>query len=360
MKILFNISSMGKGGAERVIANLSNQLIKKHQITIMVNIKDTLAYEIDSRIKVIALDKKRKDIFRRTIERTIKTVKYIKKENPDVIISFLPVPSYRVLFLKRFFKKPIIVSDRNDPNKEYGPIMRKILMLITYPKADGFVFQTKEQKEYFSEEIQNKSTIIYNPIKEEFLHTQERDKKKVIINVGRLVEQKNQKMLINVFSKISNKYQDYKLKIYGDGPLKEPLQKQIDELNLQERVELCNISNNIKKELEEAEIFVLSSNHEGMPNALLEAMAVGLPCISTDCPCGGPRELIQDGKNGLLIPIKNEEKLQEKLEILLNEEKFRAEIGEKAKEIKENLEISKIVNQWEEYIEKIYRGKNEK
>lgn len=355
MKIMFNVSSMGRGGAERVIANLANNLIKGHEITILANIKENLAYKLDSRIKIIPLDKKRRNIFIRTINRTIKTVKIIKKDNPDIIISFLPVPSYRVLLLKSFFKKPIIVCDRNDPNQEYASIINKILMKISYPKADGFVFQTKEQKEYFDKKIQDRSVIIHNPIKEEFLQIEERKRENVIINVGRLVEQKNQRMLIKVFSEIVENHKEYTLKIFGEGPLKNSLQNQINELNLQDEVKLCGTSNNIKEELEKSQIFVLTSNYEGMPNALIEAMVVGLPCISTNCHCGGPKELIENKKNGLLIPVGNEKILKDKLECLIKNKDYREELGNKAKDIGEKLEITKIVEKWEEFIEYIYK-----
>lgn len=353
MKIMFNISSMANGGAERVIANLSNYMVAKHDITIMVNTDEYIGYELKENIKVIALDKKRRNFVYRTFNRFINTVKIIKQEKPDIIISFLPVPSYRILLLKRFYKVPVIVSDRNNPAEEYKKFIHKILMRMTYKKADGFVFQTEEQKNYFTKKIQNNSIIIPNPIKDEFLEIVEREKQDIIINTGRLVPQKNQKMLISAFAETTKQNDNYKLKIFGEGPLKESLQQQIDELGIGKKVELCGVSKNIKKELEQAKVFVLSSDFEGMPNALIEAMATGLACISTDCPCGGPRELIEDGKNGILIPKNNKQVLQEKISLLISDDEIRKDLGENAKKVKEKLEISIIANRWEQYIDKI-------
>lgn len=362
MKIMFYTSSLGKGGAERVISVLANELIKNHEITIVVNTLKNIAYKTDEKIKLIELDRKHiKSNIIRNINRISVTEQIIKQEKPDIIISFLPIPSYRILSLKSKIKDiPIIISDRNDPKQEYKSFIDKFLMKKLYKRADGFVFQTVQQKEYFSEFIRKKSTVIFNPIKDEFLEIEERKKENNIINVGRLVEQKNQEMLINVFSKISDKYKEYSLKIFGDGPLKERLQRQINDLGLEDRVELCGISNNIKMELEKAKLFILCSDYEGMPNALIEAMAVGLPVISTDCPCGGPRELIEENKNGILVDIKDEDMLQEALEKVLSDNEFSKYIGENAKKIKYKLQLSKILQDWEEYINKIYKEKGVK
>ena len=223
-----------------------------------------------------------------------------------------------------------------------------------YPKADGFVFQTEKQKELFDKEIQKKSVIIYNPIKDEFLNANKSmQKENTIISVGRLVEQKNQKMLIEAFSKIAKEYPNYTLKIFGAGPLESNLKKQIEELNLLDRIILCGICDDIKTELEKAKIFVLSSDYEGMPNALIEAMAVGLPVISTDCPCGGPKELIENEKNGLLIEVGDVEDLTKKMKYLIENQEETAKMGKNAEKIQEKLHSINILKQWKSYIEEM-------
>lgn len=352
MKIMFNTSSMGKGGAERVISVLANELIKENEISILLNTTKDKAYELDKRIKLLETDKKEISIaLIRNLKRLYVSGKLIKEENPDIIVSFLPMPSYRILLLRKIIKKPIIICDRNDPKREYKSFINNLLMKKLYKKADGFVFQTKEQKEFFNKEIQSKSIIIYNPIKTEFLSKDENIlKEDTIINVGRLVEQKNQKMLIEAFAKLPNKYKNYKLKIFGTGPLEKELTEQIQKLNLQERIQLCGVCDDIKTELEKAKIFVLSSDYEGMPNALIEAMAVGLPVISTDCPCGGPRELIDDEKNGLLIKVNDIEGLERRIEDLIENQEKAITIGKKAEEIKDRLNLANIVEQWQSYI----------
>ena len=355
MKIMFNTSSMGKGGAERVISILANELIKENDVSILVNTKENQAYTLNEKIKLLELDEKYNPIaLFRNIKRIWTSYKILNKEQPDIIISFLPIPSYRILFLRKLIKIPTIISDRNDPNMEYHSFISKFLMKRLYPKADGFVFQTEEQKEFFNKDIQNKSVIIYNPIKDEFLNTnKETQKEDTIISVGRLAEQKNQKMLIEAFSKIANEYPSYKLKIFGAGPLEEKLKRQIEELKLSDRILLCGVCDDIKTELEKAKIFVLSSDYEGMPNALIEAMAVGLPVISTNCPCGGPKELIGNEKNGLLIEVGNVENLTKKMKYLIENQEDAVRMGKNAETIKEKLNSINILKQWKTYIEEM-------
>ena len=172
MKILFCLGSMTKGGAERVVANLSNWLIKKHSVSIVVTPPDKSLYELDSDISFMTLDyvnDKKDNIIFRNIKRIKRLNKYIKDFDPDIILSFLPEPSYRVLFLKPFNKKKVIVSVRNDPKIEYKSLFNKIIMKNLYSKADGFVFQTEEAREYFSKKIQERSVVIPNPINPDFI-----------------------------------------------------------------------------------------------------------------------------------------------------------------------------------------------
>lgn len=365
MKIMINITGLRKGGAERVISVLANKLINKYDIDILLQSSKDMAYNIDKKIKIHTLEEEpKKSVIIRNWQRLKNTKKVIEREKPDIILTFLPIPSYRVLFLKKKINNiPIIVADRNDPKQEYKSLFDNILMKWLYKRADGFVFQTKEQQEFFPRSIRDRSTIIYNPIKDEFTNDNNGkniNKEKIIISVGRLTSQKNQKILIEAFAKIVRKYPEYKLKIFGKGELEKELKKQINELELQQKVELCGVSDNIKRELQKSEIFVLTSNYEGMPNVLMEAMAVGLPVISTDCPCGGPRELINNRMNGILTQVNNVNDIEKNIELLISDKKLAITLGKEAEKIKEKLNADKIVKQWEEYINFILIQKGKK
>ena len=356
MKILFCLGSLQRGGAERVVANLSNYLSKENNVSIVTTVNKSVEYILDENIKIYTLDDKNiiKNRFIRNIKRRNKLKTIINQIKPDIIISFLPEPTFRLMSLKMDI--PRIISERNDPNTEYKSFTYYLLMKHLYKRADGFVFQTRQAMEYFDKSIIEKSTIIANPINEKFINRKKIvDKEDIIITTGRLTEQKNQKLLINAFSKVIKKYPSYKLEIYGEGSLRERLEKQINDLNLSEKVFLLGKVDNIEERLEKAKIFVLTSDYEGMPNALMEAMALKLAVISTNCPCGGPETLIDNERNGMLIPTGNEEALVTALETLLGDSEYATELGNEAGKIIEKVNPQKIYKEWEEYIHKILR-----
>lgn len=357
MRVIFCLGSMTKGGAERVVANLSNWLCRDNEVGIIVTPPDESSYTLDEKIKYMTLDfykEKKQNILLRNFKRVRRLKNYIKEFNPDIVLTFLPEPSYRILFLKPFIKKKVIVSVRNDPKIEYKKWYNKLIMKMLYKKADGFVFQTEEAKEFFSKTIQNKSVVIPNPINPIFIstpYTGERDK--TIVTVGRLEEQKNQKLLINAFSKIENSIPEYKLLIYGIGSMEKELKNYVYKTGIDKKILFKGQKEDIKKEIYKSGLFVLSSDYEGMPNALMEAMALGLPCVSTDCPCGGPRFLIKNDENGILVPVNDEEKMAEAILRVINNKEFANKLSSEATKIKELVNPQKINNDWLDYIKKI-------
>lgn len=358
MNIMFSTGCLKKGGAERVISNLANYFVKDNDVSIVTTIKGEQYYELDKHINVYSLDKvtTNENFLLKNIKRIRNLKKVIKEVKPDVIVSFLPEPSYRILLLKLFNRNlKIIVSVRNDPKIEYKSKINNMLMKLLYPKADGFVFQTSEAKDYFCRKIKNKSIVIPNPVNEIFICEPFNGKReKTIVTVGRLEKQKNHALLIDAFSKISNKYDDYKLIIYGEGSLRSELEQKIENLKIKDKVILAGQVDEINKVIYKAGMFVLSSDYEGMPNALLEAMALGLPCISTDCPCGGPREIIDNNINGILVPINDSIKLSKTIEkIILNDKKRINYSKEANKKVSLNFNPKVINNKWKDYIKRV-------
>jgi len=379
MKICFFITTVTKGGAERVIANLSNYLVNEENIenVDIINIYNTeISYDLDPKIKVYTIEKKfvkHQNLMNnhKGLVKFIKHVaKYIKnihrkhilknmlnKSDYDVIISFLPEPSFMILSLKKYIKCPIIVSDRNDPNLEYNNIRTKYLMKKLYPLADGFVFQTLDAKRYFDKLFTKKNQIIFNPVNKNFIRESYiGEREKTIVNVGRLENQKNQMLLIKAFEKIKDEFNEYKLIIYGDGTLKKSLQDYITNNNLTERVILAGEVEDLNEKIYKSSLFVLSSDYEGMPNALIEAMCLGIPVISTDCPCGGPRMLIDNNENGLLVEVNNQEQLSEAIKKILSNNEYAKELGIKASRLSEKVSSDVIDKEWLEFIKKIIKG----
>ena len=226
MKILFCLGSMNKGGAERVVANLSNLFSQKYDVSIVITSSDSSAYSLSDNIRLYHLDdKKNNDNFIvKNIRRSFKLRKILKDIKPDVILSFLPEPTFRLMISKIFIKTKVIISVRNDPNVEYNNLIKKLLVKLLYSKANGFVFQTEDAKKWFSNKIQSRSIIIPNPINDIYLVDRYIGKRKdEIVTVGRLTEQKNHYLLIDSFKEIHDEYPSLKLKIIGDGNLKSDL-----------------------------------------------------------------------------------------------------------------------------------------
>lgn len=353
MKLIFCIDSLNKGGAERVLSNIVNDFCKDHNITIITTSSTKSSYQIDRRIKIYSLDEEKKHLLKNFV-RVKNLYKYIKEIKPDAIITFMPPQSFRVLTIKKLLKTKVIVSVRNDPKKEYSSFKNKIAMKLLYNKADGFVFQTKEAQEYFSKKIQKKSVIIPNPVNDLFLvDTYNGNRKKEIVAVGRLEKQKNYFYLLNTFKELLNIRNDYILKIYGEGSLRNEIEEFIRKNKLEKFIKLMGNKDDIKSEIYKSSVFVLPSLYEGMPNSLMEAMALGLPCISTDCPCGGPKFLIKDGYNGLLVKINDQKELLDAICKYIDDEQFAMKCGCNANKYMKKFSSNNINSLWLNYIKKV-------
>lgn len=364
-KIAFHLNSMEQGGAERVVSTLANKFIEKYEVIITTMWFSENEYALDKRIRRVHVglterQEKRGRLYQ-ILARNINLRKFLKREKPDILISFAKKANYRALFSAIGTRVPVIVSVRANPYGFYDEITDKILIPILYPKASGSVFQTKGAKDFFSPKIQRKSKIILNPISPLYLNT-ERSKhvKKEIVHTGRIDKIKNQKMLIDSFYEVHQKHPEYTLKIYGmdsgDGTW-EYLEQSIKSYKAEKYIFLMGGCKNLDKVLPEASMFVFTSDDEGLPNSVMEAMAVGLPVISTDCPCGGPATLIQNEENGLLIPVGDVDALTKSMNRLIENPEFAEALGRKAQKIKDIASVDEISRQWEEYICEIWNGR---
>lgn len=366
--MFFTLSLQG-GGAERVIASLSNEMAKKNDITIVTVHNNEDYYNLDRSIRRIRIDKKTQDsksgmkkiIEKLSIKRIWNLARIIDSESPDVVITFLPLPSLYIMIAKRLNKKikktPVILSERADPNKEYQNKLVFVAMKKLFKNADGFVFQTEEAKKFYDGIIECKTAIIENPINESFLgHKIPRIRRKVIVSCGRLEAQKNYKLLIGAFSEISRELPEYTLEIYGEGNQKDELLKYADELEIKKKVFFKGRVNDLANKIADAGVFVLSSDYEGMPNALMEAMALGIPCISTDCPVGGPRALIKNGWNGILIDVNNRRQLSNAIMEVLTDTNVSSAISKHGIISSNNYSVEKIAKKWRTFMQSVLRN----
>lgn len=356
INITFVICTMRGGGAERVVSVLANHLIKnkKYKINIVTTSGDILDYELDQDINYIPISTKCNLIGLKQLERVLNINSTIKEIKSDVIISFLPTASIYASICKIFKKtNKLIISERMDPNQDPKSFLLRGIRDFFYKFGDGFIFQTDDAKKYFSNKIQYKSKIIFNPLKEDLPIGINEKKNLKIVTALRLEEQKNVKMLINAFEIFVKKSPKYFLEIYGEGSLEEELKEYVKLKELSDKIIFKGFKKDLHGCLLDAQFFVLPSNYEGLSNSMIEAMAIGLPVISTDHPIGGARLFIKNGKNGFLVPVGDHEKLAEKMLFMAqNPEKIK-EMSINSLEIRRKLEPKKIFLEWEKFIGEI-------
>lgn len=350
MKIAFYINVLSGGGAERVVANIANYLSETEEVHVINSYKTDGEYELKNSICHFYMDNNN---YRNRLKKNFRRIrilrKYLKENKIDVLVSFMAEPNFRASIATIGLNTRLIVSIRNDPRKEYAGILGWFTAKLLMPLADGCVFQTNDAKQWFSKRLQKKSKIILNAVNPCFFSFNYKGKRKNIVTCGRLTEQKNHKLLIDAFAKIKNQVED-NLLIYGEGILREELENEIKILNLQDRVFLMGQTNDVASAIGSAKLFILSSDYEGMPNALMEAMTLGIPCISTDCPCGGPKMIIDDGVNGFLVSPNEVDELAMKIVYVLtitdlNRISFNAKVT-----AEQMFNISQINESWKEYI----------
>lgn len=355
-KITIFIGGLGGGGAERVVCNLANYLIEKNWNICIVTMSDNKAsYFLNPKIKLYPLIRyyERKTFVYNLIIRYIRFRKYIKTETIDCFIALLPVTILMSLILRKKINGKIIISERDDPNS-YSVTTQWMLKILAH-RADGYVFQTNDAYQWYKKYIKKgKINIIPNAVNKEFLTIDSNIlKENRIIAAGRLVQKKNFPLLLKAYAEIVDKYPDCKLVIFGSGPEKDNLKNLSMKLNIESNVKIFDYTKNLKEELQKSKVFVLSSDYEGMPNVLVEAMALGLPCIATDCPAGGPKSIIQHGINGYLTEVQNVRQMAYYIDLLLASEELAKRIGDRAHDITKILNPDKIYLDWERFIDEV-------
>lgn len=361
-KYLFVVPSLSKGGAEKVVSILANELIRNNkEVIIIKHFHTNHDYFVDDKVKVICLSGLVEDEYRKKmtplffVKLLFELRKNIKKEKADYILPFLYTTCIRVdlalLFSKE--KKKVIQTVRNNPCEfPKKTIVRKYrdFLIKKYPKT---IVQNSEQKMYFKKAFHNKIFILNNPVDENIFSIKKMESKDKIeiIGVGRLEEQKNFSLLIDAFYELYKGNKNTRLSIYGEGSLREKLQNQINDLGIEKVAILKGRSNDYNKIYGNASIFVLSSNAEGMPNSLIEAMALGIPSVSTNCPTG-PSDIIKHN-NGILVDMNDKEMMKESIEKLINDTKLYNEISKNAKKtVQQKYTVKNITKQFIDICEK--------
>ena len=357
-KVLFVIPSLNGGGAERFVSILSSHLASKgYNVRVLMFEEMTPFYKLDERITLKSIGyrinrtSRMQSVIQIAWNVLCRSVIAVKREiqdfSPDIVIPFLPqadIAVYLASKTKRSYK--IICSERNDPH-ERSFVTQTILKKI-YKHADALVCQSETVATYYSQIPKEKKQVIGNPVDPLLIPEvcPESDALK-IVSAGRLDFQKNFSLLINSFADCINLIpQDTNLIIYGEGREREQLAKLAKDRGVASRVFLPGQNKNLLSSIKDASLFVMSSDFEGFPNALLEAIVVGLPVISTDFPTGTARTLI--GKqNGLIVPVGDQKELSNAIVTLMNNKEQRTEMRAANRTMLGTYSIEEISHKWE-------------
>lgn len=345
----------GAGGAERQIILLANDMAERnHEVHLIVLCENRSHYSISDKIQIHDLTLEEGKGKFRLVKRFLALRRVLKKIKPEITINYNLQGAYFSLFIGRNICGKILYSERGDPyDDEYSGLLGKVRD-ITCKYVDAFVFQSEGARNFFSLNPKQKAIVIHNSVTvplDKYPVPEFRDNR--IVTVGRLHPQKNPWLLIDAFALIADKYPDVTLDFYGDGQLKEEIQAKIDGMGLTERIRLNASRKDIFDCIRTARLFVLASDYEGMPNALMEAMSLGLPCISADCRPGGARTLIEDGKNGFIVPVRDVITLADKMSYLLDNPDVAERVAKEARHLGETHTNQVIFDKWHKFLKDI-------
>lgn len=367
LRMLFVAPSLGAGGAERVLSILANAFSSRGDLITVVTLAtpETDFYSLNPRIGRVSLAgmQDSSTVFQaiaNNVRRLLAIRRAIAGSHPDVVMSLCDQTNILVLLATLGLGLNVIATEHTDPRHRRLGSAWALLRRFTYPWASRVVMLTEPTLAWACQQWPRwRATTIPNPV---HIDTPERLPARpvffaehTVVTLGRLHPLKGHRVLIRAFSRVAPRCADWRLVIFGEGPERAALEEQIAELGLKERVYLPGNVDPSAPMLVHADLFVLSSQYEGFPMALLEAMALGRPCISFDCP-SGPAAMIHSGVNGILVPPGDEAALADAMAGLMNNPAERARIGRNALAVSERFGLEKVMNQWDQLIGECLAG----
>lgn len=351
-KVMFVCQSLGNGGAERVVSVLTDELSEAdYRVFILTMTKEKQVYNINENVEIVAPHKN----YNAGILGKLQRVKIIRdeiiKHKIDVVVAFSHYNAMFSVIASYGLPVRIIGSERNDPAQLKNRKILNSTRNILYKKLDCLVCQTDEAKAYFPNKIQEKTTIILNPISASIIDPYCGEKEKKIVTFCRLEPQKNLRMLIDAFEMLYEEYPDYELNIYGEGSERENLLNYIVSKGLVNVISIKPFCKDVHQKVMKATIFALPSNYEGLSNSMIEAMALGIPTVVTDCPCGGTRMVIENNKNGIMVSVDDPKAMYEAFKKIIVSPKFAKELSNNGVKIRDKLNCKKIAKQWKKAID---------
>lgn len=345
--IVFVMNNIGDGGAERVGVTVAKYLAAHdNNVYIAKMFSAYNDYSVEGIKEIITLPNAKNKYIKHLIRLLLFSRFYDRKKIDTVIV--MGVGDMMIHYFRKTHPGVnLILSERNDPVSQYS--VDKVLgkRVNTFlEEANHVVFQTEDAKAYFSPEVQAKGVIIPNPIKQDLPEPFKGKRRKEIVNFCRLNKQKNLPLLFEAFEKIHAQFPEYTLKIYGRGELREELERYIRKNKQDTYIIIEDFAKDIHERIRDAAMYVSSSDFEGISNSMIEAMAIGLPVVCTDCPAGGARMMIKNGENGLLVPVRDAEALYQAMKYIIEHPDKAELISQESVLIKERLSEEKICQRW--------------
>jgi GalNAc-alpha-(1->4)-GalNAc-alpha-(1->3)-diNAcBac-PP-undecaprenol alpha-1,4-N-acetyl-D-galactosaminyltransferase len=339
------ISDLNCGGSQRVLVEISNFLAcRGKEVTILLLFRQkSFFYRTHPSIKIIQPDYYYKSVNLKILNTILFIRQSINLINPDIILSFHHRYNPIVILSLLFSGYPVFVSDRANPYSKLSPVINEILRNLLYPYSKGLVVQTKLSAKVKKEKKLNDNIYVMpNPLTSLDYSDNQKDKENIITNVARMDEGKGHKELLKAFSILRDR-KSWKLMLIGNGKLMPALIQEALDLNISDDVIFIGESQEVAKLLKRSRIFAFTSFSEGFPNALMEAMAMGLPCVSFDC-VSGPSDLITEGQTGYLVKTGDIIELSDKIQLLIDEDLQRDKIGTNAKYVREYYRSEKLIS----------------
>ena len=389
--IIIVLHSLAVGGAERRLSTVASFIAEQgHEVTMLLIDDPVVKFELDPRVKVVCVnqspdltgyDAGKCELFR--LSQPVKTAlsdkirlqaerrfdkkaaavtetelylktrnavplrEYIRQYPEAIVVSFMTVPNISTMMAVKDLPNRALFGDCTDVAGEfpqdspYHALKKKY-----YGSANGALLQTPAQRDYYSFLPELPKTVVPNFIRgEQFPERYEGERRKEIVNFCHLIGVKNLPLLIDAFALLRRDHPDYTLAIYGEGGLKQALLEKIDALGLASCAAIRDFDLRVHEKIRDAAMFVSSSDREGISNSMLEAMAIGLPCVCTDCAGGGARMMIEDHVNGLLVPMEDVNALYLAMKEVIENPELAETMSRNAVKIKDRLRPEIICQQ---------------
>ncbi len=359
-KILFALPALGAGGSERVVTALANHWAESRRdvsITTFEPGSKPPYYSLDPAIGLHRLDlppisKPKWRALHRTAERIGALRRLFRRESPDVIISFLTKMNVMSVLAAQGLGIPVVISERNNPKLQQFDRLWATARGLAYPRAYSFVTMTEGAAEFYPAKQRPRTQLIPNPVTLPAGWTNKRGGKTVAA-VGRLTAQKRFDRLIEAFASVAGEFPDWNLVIWGEGELRQALEAQVRNLapSVQTQISLPGVTPSPGSWIETTDVFVLSSDYEGWPNVIAEAMTAALPIVSTDCEFG-VKDMIEHGRTGMLAPMEDVTALADALRSVLADESLRNRLAQNAAEKAAQYTVENVAAQWNAVIDK--------